>query len=135
MAGQGEQDSNEQTAWEEVVSGKRLPVAGQWADEEAESVRQALLWRQAREQTAMITPEQAAAFYQRTEQLRRERLRPTRGKTIGLLALAGLGLLGLGLGLGWWLSHSEPVSTPRVTAISSGSPMLPPATPRPICHK
>lgn len=129
MAGQGEQDSNEQTAWEEVVSGKRLPVAGQWADEEAESVRQALLWRQAREQTAMITPEQAAAFYQRTEQLRRKRLRPARGKTIGLLALAGLGLLGLGLGLGWWLSHSEPVSTPTVTAISSGSPMLPPATP------
>ena len=52
MAGQGEQDSNEQTAWEEVVSGKRLPVAGQWADEEAESVRQALLWRQARERAA-----------------------------------------------------------------------------------
>ncbi|WP_020396803.1 formylglycine-generating enzyme family protein [Thiolinea disciformis] len=123
-----DENEHETEAWDEVVSGKRLPVAGKGDDEEAEAVRQVLLWRQAREQTAVISPEQAAAFYQRSEQLRRERLRSSRGKTLSLLVVVGLGLLGAGLGLGWWLSQpttlSSAVSTPTTT-----QPMIPAAAP------
>lgn len=134
MVGENEHEPSEQAAWDEVLSGQRLPIAGQRVDEEAEAVRQVLLWRQAREQTAVITSEQAADFYKRTEQLRRERLRSSRGKVLGFLMMAGLGLLGAGLGLGWWLSQST--SKGEVTAISSSpmpatsteTPMISPAT-------
>lgn len=135
MAGENEHDPSEQAAWDEVLSGQRLPVAGTRADEEAEAIRQVLLWRQAREQTAVITPEQASAFYQRTEQLRRERLKSSHGKTWGLLLLAGLGLLGAGLGLGWWLSQSNStvVATPStgssMATSSAVMPTIPPAAP------
>lgn len=135
MVGENEHDPNEQAAWDEVLSGKRLSVAGKRADEEAEAMRQVLLWRQAREQTAVITPEQASAFYQRTEQLRRERLKSSHGKTWGLLLLAGLGLLGVGLGLGWWLSQSNStvVATPNtgssMATSSAVMPTIPPAAP------
>lgn len=127
MAGENEHEPND---WAEVVSGKRLPVAGKRDDEEAEAVRQVLLWRQAREQTAVITPEQAATFYQRSEKLRRERLKSSRSKTISLLVLVGLGLLGAGLGLGWWLSHSSAMPITNGVSLSSRAiPIIPPATP------
>lgn len=135
MAGENEHDQAEQQGWDEVVSGKRLPVAGKHTDEEAEAVRQVLLWRQAREQTAVITPEQAAKFYQRTEQLRQERLKSSRGKTLGLLVLAGLSLLGAGLGLGWWLSQATAPAvltasnSSSISTSSNATPLLPPASP------
>lgn len=127
MAGENEHEPNE---WDEVVAGKRLPVAGKRADEDAEAVRQVLLWRQAREQNAVITPEQAAAFYQRSERLRRERLKSSRGQLITLLVLVGLGLLATGLGLGWWLSYSSNIPTSSIAGLSSNAtPIIPPATP------
>lgn len=135
MVGENEHDQTDQDAWGEVVSGKRLPVAGQRADEEAEAVRQVLLWRQAREQNPVITPEQASAFYQRAEKARRDRHKSSRGKTLGILIAAGLGLLGGGLGLGWWLSQSSStavVAVPNnvsVSTSSSSTPVIPPSTP------
>lgn len=127
MASDNEHDQSKQDSWDEVVAGMRLPVAGNRVDEEAEAVRQVLLWRQARAQHSVITPEQAAVFYQRVEKVRRERLRSSQGKTLGVLIAAGLGLLGLGLGLGWWLSQSS--STTLVTAPNAESGTAPATTP------
>lgn len=135
MASENEQDQTEQDAWDEVVSAKRLPVAGKHSDEEAEAVRQVLLWRQAREQPAVITPEQASNFYQRAEAIRRERLKSSRSKTLGILIAAGVGLLSAGLGLGWWLSQSSSAvavvipNTLPVIASSGTAPSISPATP------
>ncbi|TXH69349.1 MAG: formylglycine-generating enzyme family protein [Thiothrix sp.] len=134
MANENEPEPSEQEQWEAIVSGQSLPVAGKQSDEEAEAVRQVLLWRQAREQTAVITPEQAARFYQHTEQIRRERLKSSRSRTLGVLVLIGFGLLGAGLSLGWWLFHKQAVPATTTANQTNGlskltAPMIPPATP------
>lgn len=126
-------DHTDQEAWDAVVSGRRLPVAGQPADEDAEAVRQVLLWRQARIQATVIQPEQAAAFYQQAERIRRERWRASSPKTLGLLVLVGMSLLSLGLGIGWWLSQSTATSVavlpkPAAVTLSTLLPMHPSAT-------
>ena len=133
-----EHDPTEQEAWEAVVAGRRLPVAGQPADEEAEAVRQVLLWRQARTQSTAIQAEQAAAFYQQAERIRRERLRAASPKTLGLFVLIGMSLLSLGLGIGWWLSQSTassvavlpkpaPVTTPSLLPMNTTHTATPPS--------
>lgn len=121
----GEQDKQrrEQEDWEAVVSGQRLPVAGKPVDEEAEAVRQVLLWRDARQRPAAISPDQAAAFYQQVDGIRQQRAKEAKAaakKPDGKLFLLGAALLGVGLAAGWWLSQpAAPVSALGVAPVGS----------------
>ena len=56
------QDDQEQ--WEAVLSGERLPVEHSQSEQEADALRQVLIWRNAMQLKTSHTPDHAAAFYE-----------------------------------------------------------------------
>lgn len=50
--------------WEEIVAGRLVPAADNPEHREAEAVRQALLWRHAKNTALTVSPQEASYFYQ-----------------------------------------------------------------------
>ncbi|PWQ95707.1 formylglycine-generating enzyme family protein [Leucothrix arctica] len=75
MATSNGEDQDDQKQWETVLSGEHLPVEHSSAEQEADALRQVLIWRNAKQMNTQHTPEDAAAFYQHLQGIQRQRKR------------------------------------------------------------
>lgn len=116
-------NQNDQAKWEEVFSGKRLPDENNPAEQEADAMRQVLLWRDARNLAVRDDrgEDEAEAFYQQVSGIHKSRQHAKRlrqFKRIG--ALLALGLLGVGA---YYLFADKPQVNDHATEdLVKGSP-------------
>ena len=102
-------NQDDQAQWEAVLSGERLPVKHSESEQEADAIRQVLIWRDARQLKPTQTPEDAAAFYEHLRRVQQQRKRATyfRWLKIGIVAAALLALIGGAL---WYLLNNKTIS-------------------------
>ena len=124
---QAEPPNHEQHPWDEVFSGKRLPNPHNASEQEADQLRQALLWRYAKQAPSTLTPEQAEAFYWYVNKLKQQR-KQSQFKN-GLLALVMLGVFSASVWLSYQHAHSIPSSVPIQTPASMQANSATPASP------
>ena len=90
--------------WQNVLSGKNLPAVRDEEEQEADEIRQYLIWRKARNTEAQITPEQAQEFYQHIKAIADQR-QPKRNKWLKWLLLV-VAILMLAV-IAWFLQFSN----------------------------
>ncbi|MGB1311179.1 MAG: SUMF1/EgtB/PvdO family nonheme iron enzyme [Leucothrix sp.] len=92
-------NQDDQKQWEAVLSGERLPVKHSQSEQEADAIRQVLVWRHAKQIQSPQTPDDAAAFYEHLHKVQKQRQRASylRWLAIGLVSAALLALIGFGL--------------------------------------
>ena len=108
-------DQHDEQQWDEVFSGKRLPNPANANEQAAGELRQALLWRYAKQGQTSLTPEQAEAFYWYVNNVKQQRQRHV--FKIGLLGLAMLGIFSASL----WLTYQHAQSTSNAVPIQAQS--------------
>jgi formylglycine-generating enzyme required for sulfatase activity len=91
-------DKDDQKQWEAVLSGERLPAEHSDSEQEADALRQVLIWRNAKQVKTQHTPDDAAAFYQHLHDIQKARKRAAflRWLKIGSAAVL-LSLIGAGV--------------------------------------
>ena len=99
-------NQDDQKQWEAVLSGERLPVEHSQPEQEADAIRQVLIWRNAKQIKSPQTSDDAAAFYEhlRKVQTQRKRANYIRWLKIGLAVLSLLALVGAGL---WYFINDK----------------------------
>lgn len=99
MTTSNDDKQNDQKQWEAVLSGDRLPVKHNASEQEADAIRQVLIWRKAKQVATQHTPEDAAAFYQHLQDIQNQRKRAgyLRWLKIGLAITSLLALIAVGL--------------------------------------
>ena len=110
-------DQQDEQQWHEVFSGKRLPNPANANEQAADELRQALLWRYAKQGQTTLSPEQAEAFYWYVNNVKQQRRRHVFQN--GLLALAMLGIVSASL----WLTYQHANSTPNAVPIQASALM------------
>ena len=106
-------NDDDQKQWEAVLSGERLPVEHSASEQEADAIRQVLIWRNTKQIKTQNTPEDAAAFYQHLQDVQRQRKRAIylRWLKIGLAASLVLALIGGGLWYASGINDKKPTGT------------------------
>ncbi len=99
-------NQDDQKEWEAVLSGERLPVSHSQSEQEADALRQVLIWRNAKSIETPETPDDAAAFYKHLLDVQKQRKRAVylRWLEIALIATASLAFIGAGL---WMIAENK----------------------------